>query len=150
MIASRMFAVLAPCLLSAIRRDPLAVPFAALPDLCQSRIPFACSRPILRAEKWRAKKCETTRICQVSQNEHLQNRGTKAFRINTCTKYGETYHRALSRRRRRYNSFAFTFLSDPHNELPWNHTLTKKGGGVGGRFYDPFAIARDRAMINIP
>jgi hypothetical protein len=58
------------------------------------------------------------------------------FRMNTCTKYGEgeAYHRAWSNWRCRYNSFAFTLLCDAHKELQWNHTLTKKGGGVGGLF----------------
>jgi hypothetical protein len=58
-----------------------------------------------------------------------------------------------SNRRRRYNSFAFTLLCDAHEELPRNHTLTKKGGGWGVPLHlgsDPFAITMDRAMINVP
>jgi hypothetical protein len=58
-----------------------------------------------------------------------------------------------SNRRRRYNSFAFTLLCDPYEELPRNQTLTKKGGGCGVPLHlasDPFAIMRDRAMINVP
>jgi hypothetical protein len=32
------------------------------PGSLPSRIPFACIRPVLRAEKWASKKCKTTRI----------------------------------------------------------------------------------------
>jgi hypothetical protein len=66
---------------------------------------------------------------------------------------GGRHHEAWANRRRRYNPFAFTLLRDPHKELPWNQTLTKKVGGGGGPLHlasDPFAITTDRAMITVP
>ncbi len=67
-----MFFVPAISLLSAIRRDPFAVSFTTLRDLCQSRILFACFRPILRAKRGEQKSAKPRESCQASQNEHLQ------------------------------------------------------------------------------
>ena len=75
-----MFAVAAFFLLSAIRRDPLAVSFAALPDLCQSRIPFACFGLSFRQtsgeqksakprESGKSRKMNTYKIAQLRSSE---------------------------------------------------------------------------------
>lgn len=117
-----MFPVPVFSLLSAIRRDPFAVSFTAPRDLCPSRIPFACFRPIVRAEKWRAKKCKTTRICQASQNEHFQKRS--------------------------YNSLEMSIYRIIGLETAQNQHLQERGGW--GCCSDPFTITTDRAMINIP
>lgn len=177
----------APCfsLLSAIGRHPFGVSLTTLRNFYQSRIPFACFRPILRVEKSEQKSAKPRESCQASQKEHLLKSSHNSREMNTYIKVArgataanvipwnelrsvkevigsfaaskksgrwEAYHEARANRLRRYNSFAFKLLCDPHEELPWNQTLTKKEGGWGALDLgsDPFAITRDRAMINVP
>lgn len=168
-----MFAVPAFSLPSAIRRGPLAISFAALPDVCRSRILFAASGLHFRQESGE-QNVQTTRIGQVPQNEHLQNRRLKVFRMNTYRKmrWGvpissvadnhplrREHVQAVaasrgqqSRGSRSTNHIlggAFLRAACSCGELSWNEHLQKNGEGVPPTS-DPFAIATDRAMINLP
>jgi hypothetical protein len=78
-----MFAVPAFSLLIATRRDPFAASLTTLRDLCQSRISFACFRPILRAESGEQKRAKPRESCQALQNEHLQKSSHNSREMNT-------------------------------------------------------------------
>jgi hypothetical protein len=110
-------------LLSGIRRDPFALFFTTLRDLCRSRIPFACFRPILWAESGEQKSAKPHKSCQALQNEHLQKSSHNSREMNTYEIIG---------------------LKVEQNE----HLQKKRGALDLGS--DPFAIATDRAMINVP
>ena len=60
------------------RRDPFAVSSTTFQNLCQSRIPFACFRPILRAEKGGQKRA--SKKCKTQPNL------SKPHKMNTCEK----------------------------------------------------------------
>jgi hypothetical protein len=106
-------------LLSAIRRDPFAVSFTTLRDLCRPEFPLPASR--LSFEQTSAKPHES---CQALQNEHLQKSSHNSREMNTYKIIGL--------------------------KVEQNEHLQKKRAGRWTVGSDPFAITRDRAMINVP
>jgi len=181
-----MFFVPAFSLLSAIGRDRFAVSSRLCGTSAGPELPLPAS-----GLSFEQKRRKTTRICQASQNEHLQKSSCnsremttyeiaelKSFRMNTCIKSDPGGHRGERRPRRnvyqqdelrgvnkvgrerrtimvgRIGVAAIIPLHSHscatyNEELQRNQTLTKKWG-VGPRCSDPFGIARDRAMINVP
>jgi hypothetical protein len=78
-----MFFVSAFSRLFAIRRDPFAVSFTTLRDLCQSRISLLASG-LSSSKKVASKKSAKPReSCQALQNQHLQKSSHNSREINT-------------------------------------------------------------------
>jgi hypothetical protein len=118
-----MFAVPAFSLLSAIA-VARSLFFCNSPEPRPSRIPFACFRPVLGAEKsGEQRSAKPHESCQALQNEHLQK---------------------SSHNPREMNTYKFIRLKAEQNEH------LQKSGGPLGLGSDPFAITTDRAMINVP
>jgi hypothetical protein len=154
MIASRMFAVPAFPLLSVIRRDPFAVSSTTLWASANPEFPLPASVLSFRQKSGRAKSAKPHESCQVLQNEHLQKSSHNSREMNTYTKRGRG-EGAITLGRIGVTS---VIPLDSHRcaSLQRNShgmiSLTKKVGGGGPLDLgsDPFAIARDRAMINVP
>jgi hypothetical protein len=158
-IASRMSIESAICLAPASRRDTFATFPTTLRYFCPLRIRVASGR-IVRAKSVKAaRSCKPRRMC-ICKNRALnpvecaltKSLDLKSSRMCTYKKRpgGGAGWPVGPNGRHRCNSFAFTLLSNPHKELPWNHTLVQKVGGGSRPFSDPFVIVRDRAMIEAP
>ena len=78
-----MFFVPAFSLLFAIRRDPFAVSFTTLRDLCRPELPLPAS-VLSSGRKVASKKVQKPHeSCQALQNEHLQKSSHNSREMNT-------------------------------------------------------------------
>jgi hypothetical protein len=78
-----MFAVPASSLPFATRRDPFAVSFTTLRDLCRLEFPLPASGLSFEQKSGRARSAKPRESCQALQNQHLQKSSRNSREMNT-------------------------------------------------------------------
>jgi len=108
---------------SVIAATPFAVSFATLRDLCRPEFPLPASVLSFGQKTDEQKSAKPYESCQASQNQHLQKSSHNSRETNT------------------YKIIGLKAEQNEHLQKKWEPQ------DLGS---DPFAITRDRAMINVP